>query len=292
MTSYAAVFSINDAYVLPFKVFFHSLCSTNSLPGRVGVFILHDSSLSPSSRNDLNSFCLGYNFSCHWVDCECALPSDLPNQHSLHRSTYFRLFVSELLPKSIDYAVYFDVDMIVVRDSSFLFSATTDSMLMAVDHCAPHHQCRLWGPTLEYNYLQAGLLLIPLSKWREHNVISLFMSIISERGPDLDFRDQDVLNLAFVNRWEKLPIWFNVDPCFMRIMAFADVLPYVHILHYSGNTKPWNSFDPSPAAQYWLSVYEQLFGAAFDVTKFRDSLLSRVLRPSLSSRLRGLLLGR
>ena len=62
------VFSIDDAYVVPFKVLWHSLIKTDSIPRETPIFILHESSLSKKSIQDLTILIGREAFDCLFVD--------------------------------------------------------------------------------------------------------------------------------------------------------------------------------------------------------------------------------
>ena len=69
----AWLFCIDDAYLMPFPVFFHSLEATASIPRTTSLFILHTADLSIASISTLQAFLGRYGptrfvWGCHWAD--------------------------------------------------------------------------------------------------------------------------------------------------------------------------------------------------------------------------------
>ena len=97
----ACVFCIDDAYVMPFQVFFHSLEATGSIPASTSLFILHAAALSSESIEMLQAFLGRYGRVASFVDATALIPEDLPIHQGDHVSpaTFYRLFIAEILPQ-------------------------------------------------------------------------------------------------------------------------------------------------------------------------------------------------
>lgn len=291
----ACVFSIDDAYLMPFQVFFYSLCATESIPKGTPVFILHTETLGSDSISKLLSFIdhLGYNAT--FLDASHLVPSDLPKTHGEYVSlaTYYRLFLADILPPYVDHAVYLDADMIALRSISDLFSLRVDYIVAAVDHLSPGHSLRLWGE-LCGTYFQCGVLVIPVDSWRKENMSKKFVSIIRNHREIIKYGDQDVLNLAAEGLWHRLPVWYNMELNVLEAFAIngsaTDVVSKSKIIHFSGPNKPWNSLCPSQFTSDWDTYYQAVFGTPFDRESFKRSRRER-LSSSIRSRIRGLIHG-
>jgi lipopolysaccharide biosynthesis glycosyltransferase len=96
----ACVFCIDDAYVMPFQVFFHSLEATASIPASAPLFILHTAALSKESIVSLQMFLGRYGRSASFQDATALIPEDLPIRPGDHVSpaTFYRLFIAEICP--------------------------------------------------------------------------------------------------------------------------------------------------------------------------------------------------
>ena len=268
----ALVFSIDDAYVTPFQVFLHSLEATNSIPRATDLFILHTDALSAFSINKLNDFLIRYDRSATFLDPSPLIPADLPIRFGDHVSpaTFYRLFIADILPADIDQAVYLDVDMIAYRSIASLFSQPVEGLVAAADHCTPANEIRLWGDC-GGTYFQAGVLVIPLHKWRDMRLSEQFIHAMRTYRSVIQLWDQDVLNIVLKDSWQRLPIWFN--SCYALHASFSSdyIAKNMRIIHYSGRGKPWIEFNPSPFVEFWDEAYKETFGHSFNRDKLRVS---------------------
>jgi lipopolysaccharide biosynthesis glycosyltransferase len=271
--SSACVFSIDDAYVMPFQVFFHSLHTTDSLPPEIPIYILHTSDLTTESINKLTSFLSIYGRLAEFIDASSAIPDRLhiPEGTYYSPATYYRLFVTNILPQHITHIVYLDVDLIAVRSIVSLFSFTFDDPIAAVDHLSPYHSIRIGRENAD-PYFQAGILLIALNKWRDLNLVSTFISIINNHWDSLKCVDQDVLNIALRDQWTRLPLGFNIEENAIRNIPFDWIEEHIKIAHFTGKNKPWNSYKPLPYVSHWDASYKAVFGIDFDREQFKPPL--------------------
>ena len=130
----AIIFSVDDAFVLPFKVLFNSLAQTDSLPSQATVFILHESALSQQSIDHLAVFFEGYDVVAHFRDVEEHLPDNLPLDASAHvsKAAFYRLFVAKVLPDTFSSALYLDSDAVAVRSMRPLLELELTAPIAAV----------------------------------------------------------------------------------------------------------------------------------------------------------------
>ena len=283
----ACVFSLDDSYVMPFQVFYHSLEATGSIPTGADVYVIHTCTLSQNSRDYLSRFLAQYRSNVFFRDASNLLPPSLPIQPGDHVSpaTFYRLFVADILPDHITKAVYLDSDMLAIRSVESLFTEPVESWVAAVDHCSPPDGVRLWGERAG-NYFQAGVLVIPLSTWRHQSMSLRFLEVLNKHASLIKWWDQDVLNLVLANHWQRLPLWCNVCPTIANLYPFHFLEARARIIHYAGSSKPWNSPNPSPFTEHWDQAYEAVFHKSFVRNQFlptKPSFRARVIN-ALSSR--------
>ena len=288
----ACVFCIDDAYVMPFQVFFHSLEATSSLPTDTPIFILHTTGLSGASIITLQDFLGRYGRTASFMDATDLIPSDLPIRPDDHVSpaTFYRLFVAEILPSEIEQVVYLDADMLALRSIADLFTQPVNELVAAADHLSPGDQLRLWGER-GGSYFQAGVLVIPLRLWREQGIMKRFLQVMADERHRIQWWDQDVLNIALRDRWKRLPIWCNVCEAVHRALPLSQIEAQASLIHYSGSSKPWNAYNPSPFTKYWDKGFAAAYGHPFDREALRPSPRSRLMF-AIRSRLSGLIHGR
>ena len=291
----ACVFCIDDAYVMPFQVFFHSLEATASIPPTAPLFILHTEALCSASITTLQEFLSRYGRSAAFVDATALIPADLPIRPGDHVSsaTFYRLFIAEILPPEIDQAVYLDADMLALCSIVSLFDEPVQGLVAAADHCSPANEIRLWGER-GGTYFQAGLLVIPLHTWREQGILQRFLQVMASEQERIQWWDQDVLNIALRDRWQRLPIWCNVCEAVHQMLPLPLLEAKAALIHYSGSCKPWNAYQPSPFTAHWDHGYEATFHQPFHREALRPAPppLRQRLKAAVRSRIAGLIHGR
>ena len=277
---------------MPFQVFFHSLEATDSIPASTSLFILHTAALSSESIVTLQAFLGRYGRFASFVDASALIPADLPIRPGDHVSpaTFYRLFIAEILPNEIEQAVYLDADMLALRSIAPLFDEPVQGLVAAADHCSPDLAIRLWGER-GGTYFQAGVLVIPLQTWREQAILQRFLEVMANEQEHIQWWDQDVLNLALRDRWQRLSIWYNINVSVYRVLPMELIEANAAIIHYSGRGKPWNNLHPSlPFTEHWDRGYAAAFGLPFDRSVLLPPLRRRIkaaLRSSLSGFING-----
>lgn len=166
-------------------------------------------------------------------------------------TTYLRCFLAEALPATIDRVIYLDCDMLVLNSLKELWDTDiAGKALAAVEDmsCDEDERFeRLCYPKSE-SYFNAGMLLVNLQYWREHQVGKECQDYYHRHPERIRFNDQDLLNAVLHGQWVKLSAKWNVQEGFYR-PAFAeneqwkaahpDLLTHPSILHFT-NRKPWD----------------------------------------------------
>ena len=261
----ALVFSIDDQYLMPFQVLFHSLHKTESLLDNPPIFVLHEKNLSAESIATLREFLRKYGQEVIFVDTTNHVPDDLPLSEKDHvsKATFYRLFVAEILPPQITSALYVDSDTLVVRSIRELLHVELTCPVAAVDHLSPYDQLRLCGWS-GGGYFQAGVILIDLNYWRENRCTELFVDIMKTQRHRIQWWDQDVLNIAFADNWQRLDVWFNVGHSAVACVPNEVLDDNARLLHYDGSHKPWIQSVQRPFKDRWLDAYRDSFGKEFE----------------------------
>lgn len=126
-----------------------------------------------------------------------------------------RLFAPSFLPAELDRVLYLDVDVVVLASLREIWDVPLDDAFLAA---APDRNMRLShrraiGLDDKFPYFNSGVLLMNLRKWREDGITAALLKIALEIKDDIDFPDQDVLNVyAFRNGYRILPEGWNVHP--------------------------------------------------------------------------------
>ena len=104
------------------------------------------------------------------------------------------VFLAKLLP-DLDRVLYLDADVVVVDDLRALYATDLGSNVVAA---APdlYRQYRLaaFGLSGSQPYVNAGVLLIDLARWRRESLTDRLVRFVERSGPQLELHDQDALN--------------------------------------------------------------------------------------------------
>jgi lipopolysaccharide biosynthesis glycosyltransferase len=182
----------------------------------------------------------------------------MQNLKHISLATYFRLFISELLPETIKKVIYLDCDVVVRNKLNKLWEEDISNYALGAVY--QNNEWALQNKSFERldipeekGYFNAGILLINLSFWREKNAFSLFNKYIETHQNDIIFHDQDVLNGVFYKNTKPISITWNYIPLFfnkkMQTLNFPSGLNYTQeilqinnsptIIHYVYRPKPW-----------------------------------------------------
>ncbi len=174
------------------------------------------------------------------------LASFRSNLYLKSKITYARLFISDYFP-NLSRCLYLDTDLIVFSDVKELYykdlggniaGGIRDGAILYDTDSAEMHMTRfkdklgLRNPRMYFN---AGVILIDLEAWRNHQIGQRAVQIGAEMYDVLDCLDQDILNIVLEDRWLDLDVKWNASK-YGAPDDFND-----GILHLMGKIKPWHS---------------------------------------------------
>ena len=110
---------VNYAYVLLTSIF------ENNSGENISVFALH-TELLEQDIDLLSSLCKKYNNTLHPIVIDESVLLHLPTTEMWSKEAYFRLALTDVLPKEVDRVLYLDIDMIIIGDISDLYYADFD----------------------------------------------------------------------------------------------------------------------------------------------------------------------
>ncbi len=163
-----------------------------------------------------------------------------------------RLFAPSFLPASLDKVVYMDVDVVVLDSLRDLWNVDPgDAILAAVpDQNIRLSHRRAIGLDDDYPYFNSGVLVMNLKKWREVNATEEMLKIAVEIKENIDFPDQDVLNVYVARHARALaPKEWNVHPRdyrqgetkLLHYMGSRQRCPHLDILYSYAAVTPYRA---------------------------------------------------
>lgn len=168
-------------------------------------------------------------------------------------STYFRLMIPSLLG-NLDKIIYLDCDVVVASSLNELWNTDMGDFALAGVRDRINDYVRVYnrlGYPMEDGYVNAGVLLINLKRWREDNVFQKAMDIAQNMPLRLKNHDQDIINLLYHGRVLMLDFkynlleyylytedWLYMDRKYYPQIERACLEPV--IVHFCMPQKPWH----------------------------------------------------
>lgn len=257
MNKYVCCSVTDKNYILPTCVTMSSLCVNNK-----GIEILYFVVLDGVDQSDeklkyIKQLTKLYqNLSIEFIAVDAnneLIPRNIVKEmdrtlvgNRLTRCSYFRLFLSELLPTYIDRVLYLDSDILCLDDiREFYFSDFRNAPLIGVKDISSEINKNRLNIS---KYINSGVLLVNLAFWREMNVIQKFCLCIEKNSPRLLFHDQDVINLTFEDSLLITSQEWNYQ--FLACPQLQDISG-VKFLHFITEQKPWRRGNISPYRKLW-----------------------------------------
>ena len=252
-------FSIDKKYIQHFTVALTSLLENNS-DLSFNIFVIHNiddlSLLDMTIKFIKDRYALMLNL----INIGDIDFSRFTTNENYTSATYFRLFLADILPNNIDSGLVLDSDLIVTGSIKELANIDMSKRyIYAASEAFPAHNIgRLKKIGFHANgYFNAGVILINLKAWREEHLVEKFLLIADNYMNKLEWYDQDILNIHFLNTWGEFDQKYNA----VHVTKELPVMPV--IVHYASYSKPWYYVDTHP--------YNFLYKRYLSLTPFKGS---------------------
>lgn len=227
------------------------------------------------------------NFSLEYIEVkENELLSDFEYKNkSTHVSisTYYRFFITKLKP-TIKRAIYLDIDIIAIGDIENLWKQDLNGNTLGIikDEGENDLIIKFKEKYSLANYYNAGVLLIDLRKWEEKQYSKLTFEFELQNRNNLNFADQDIINVLFKDDCIQLEQKFNEQLYFNKntvIRHFANIYkPWKYNYFKVGNgITPLANFDDFWKYAKYTEFYENL------MKEYKSSINSNMLTKRFSS---------
>lgn len=241
------------------------LCSVyhNNAEHEIYTHLLHNG-LSSNSISLFESLNKRYDntIKFYYIDEVKVKDAKLKENSPVTITTYYRLLLPELLSKSITRILYLDCDVIVRKDISELFTEIDMSGygVAAVKDSLPWNTKHrfVMGLSLEEASFCAGVMLINLQYWREHDCKLKLMNFSTKDTGEVFFADQDALNFVFRKHWYQLPYQYGHSPLSIAVLdrgqRWSDYWANAYdpsIIHFAAHVKPWFKVKFPQRDLYW-----------------------------------------
>ncbi len=256
----AVMAAVDQAYVMPLTVMVRSLLENLGPDYSLDLYVFEDGTTAASRKRAEYSW-MPYPLHTEWITPDKSrIEGKLQDRgYAGVPATYFRLLIQDLLPPTVNKAIYLDADLIIQGDLSKLWNIDMKGHLaLAVPDAYSDlfHLGRLsriqFREGVQFHrrsaYFNAGVLVIDVELWRRERVGERALAFAENYRDPLSFHDQDALNCALQGRWGSIsPTWnFHELPgclfhwCSRRYSKqdLKGAFSHPHIVHFIG-VKPW-----------------------------------------------------
>lgn len=238
-------FSFDDNYCQHAAALIMSILDNASEEDFYNFYIFYsESGLSKSNRKRLKKLFKKY---------ECNLIFKIINNKKERLFEKFKDFIDHIGSKAALYRlisfdeipekkiIYLDVDTIVKKNLGNLYKKKLGTNIIGA---IPDY---ILGKKKGRDYLNSGVILINLEKWKKEDCSEKCLKMIKNRK--FKYLDQDALNKIFKNNWKGLPLEYNRQKILFEYTPqdldiskekYKELLKNPSIIHYTGPIKPWH----------------------------------------------------
>lgn len=238
-------FCVNDGYAQYIMVTIKGLLENNSDPIVIHVLSDYISERNVARLKDLVS---SYPF----AELKVIIVDD-SKLHGLKDTwtiyTWYRVLLPEILDKGVHRVLYLDADVLVAGNIGELFrlDMTDKAIAGTIDFqskdISTYKRC---GYEPEKEYVCAGIMLMNLDYWREHDIANQVVRWGRDNNDRIQFPDQDSINYICRNAKILLPLKYDIVDGFFHDDYYYKNYPQELrecvespvIIHYAGQA-PW-----------------------------------------------------
>jgi lipopolysaccharide biosynthesis glycosyltransferase len=242
-------------YAMPLTVAICSAAANCNKERRLIFYVIHDG-ITPSLQKKAETSLAATRFPnarIEWVSVAIDQFRDLKlSQSYFSRMIYARLLIPFVLPPVVEKVLYLDCDVVVEGDLAALWDFDLgEKALLAVrdrigsvSSVGDLQNYRELGIAPDTKYLNSGVLLMNLRKWRDTKISERVLDYL-KRHTELMQMDQEGLNAILFDDWGELPFRWNWQiPWRMhrrgrRKMQWVPEDNVKHIIHFTTAEKPW-----------------------------------------------------
>jgi len=195
------------------------------------------------------------NSDVHFHQFDTQLVKNLKHCGHYGLSTYYRLFIPDILSNYYSNLIYLDSDMVARASVHDLMASCQPVHLLAAAPGISRRSNQTHAKRLNHGkqcpYFNAGNMVINAPRWRELSIRDQCLAF-QEKYPDrIRYADQDMLNYCLAGQWQPLPVSWNVMVDYFAAADANDLegisptelknaLDNPMIIHFNGEFKPWH----------------------------------------------------
>ena len=238
-------FCVNDGYAEYIMVTIKGLLDNNSSP--IMIHVLSDY-ISERHVDRLKDLVGSYPFAeLNVIIVDDSKLRGLKDTWTIY--TWYRVLLPEILDVDVHRVLYLDADVLVAGDIGELFriDMTDKAIAGTIDfqskYISTYQRC---GYEQEKEYVCAGIMLMNLDYWREHDIANQVVRWGRDNNDRIQFPDQDSINYICRDAKILLPLKYDIVDGFFHDDYFYKNYPQELrecveapvIIHYAGQA-PW-----------------------------------------------------
>lgn len=264
----------DDAFAMPLAAMLASAVASLGEGRKLAVFVL-DGGLSQTSISRIRALEQTGPLRIEFLEADLSVLKGLPVSGHVNYCTYLRILMPQLLPNTVERAIYLDADVMVLADLGKLWDEPLDGWhcravqevsapvmdarlgLLTYRRCAPYLSTirpvpnyRSFGFSPSSQYFNGGVMLVDLAKWRQDDITEKLLRCLQDNRRYVRWWDQYALNVVLAGKWGKLdnrwnqtsqiytfPSW---DQSPLDEATFNRLRRDPFIVHFNARQKPWH----------------------------------------------------
>ena len=226
------VYSSDNNYLQHLCVSMVSLLENNTDADELNIFIISNN-ISIESQSKVNCVAQRFGRSVTWIDFEPFQRQLILNMEwEISLSSYARLFLADMLPEWCTKVIYIDCDTVVCDSLREMYEIDMTNYAVAgvADLILDTFKTRV-GLTVRQTYINAGILVINLSEWRQKNMTGAFLDFIESYHGSVPHHDQGTINGTLQNSCKLIHPKYNVMTPFYT-QKYNRLLKFYHLNDY------------------------------------------------------------
>ncbi len=211
------VYACDDKFAEIMGISMISLFESNKEVPEIKVYVL-DGGVGDENREKIFSVGRRYGRVIKFIGASEFLKSEMRQERG-SSSTFSRLYLTEFFSPQTEKLLYLDCDIIVLGSLEGLYGTDIEGLYGAgVGDCVSGGHRRAVGLMGESVYVNAGVLLVNLKKWREDKVSDKFDEFAKSYDNVVPYADQGIVNGVLSCKLKELPLKYN---CYTALYDFS-----------------------------------------------------------------------
>lgn len=273
--SLVIVCAADNNYVVPLSVTLKSILVNLKTPLKLTCYVI-DGGIDESNKLQILKSLNSKQITIEWLQPSNRVLNKVKVSGHVTVATYYRLLIPDLLPQQLKKVIYLDCDLVVNEDIQQLWAIDVgDSHLLAVQDMGIRevsnprgglHNYQELGIPPHSKYLNAGVMVLNLEKWRTENISDRAIEYLERNQEYVLNWDQDGVNAVLVDKWRELDPRWNQTPSVYKYRSWKDspfteemykaVIQQPYIVHFATAIKPWHYYCEHPAKDLFFQYLD------------------------------------